>query len=257
MRLAPVPAPRATRVIGSISHDVDANNLFFSSSRAGKSVTTISGTTCYNADGPHECGLKYSGTRHAVTSVHTLGEHAQNTGIYSALASFYNILRRDVAQNIHAVGEHAQNRVFLRPCTTCGSRLSEFWNKKHCLWRSSLWRTCPKHLHVQRFASLHPILRKDVLMLREQDMLSQAYAFREHGTKRLDCFVRAIDFWEAHVGFFYVHLGFLALLTLLYTRATHSMRPHPIFLQSGRPKIVKQVVQHAPGPCQISGFRIS
>ena len=39
------------------------------------------------------------GAKHAVTSAHAFGDHAQNAGIYCILACLYNIPRKDVEQD--------------------------------------------------------------------------------------------------------------------------------------------------------------
>ena len=46
--------------------------------------------------------------------IHAFGDHAQNTGIYSCIASLYNILRKDVEQDTLSqasmpLAPHSQN----------------------------------------------------------------------------------------------------------------------------------------------------
>ena len=61
------------------------------------------------------------GARHVVTSIYAFGDHAQNTGVFTA---------------------------FLLLCTTYCARM---WSKTRCHTHPCLWRPCPKHGYLQHF----------------------------------------------------------------------------------------------------------
>ena len=108
--------------------------------------------------------------------LHAFGDHTQHTGIYSILASLYNLLRKDVEQDTLL---QASMLLAIMPKTlVCLQHFCFFvqHTAQGCGARHVVTRIHAFGDHAQNtgiysiFASLYNILRKDV----EQDTLSQA-----------------------------------------------------------------------------------
>ena len=85
--------------------------------------------------------------------------HVENAGIYSAFASLYNILRKDVEQDTLAqasmpLATMPKTLTFTAFSLLCTTYCARMWNKTRCHKRTCLSRPCQKMLVFTAFRPL-------------------------------------------------------------------------------------------------------